>query len=71
MWAGVVPVRPWPGSPQLPPSFAISSRVRQLVVEGVSYVYKVKGAADETYSATKPVTPGADTVRASFPAHTN
>ena len=71
MWAGVVPVRPWPGSPQLPPSFAISSRVRQLVVEGVSYVYKVKGAADETYSATKPVTPGEYTVRASFPAVTN
>lgn len=41
------------------------------MVEGVSYVYKVKGAADETYSATKPVTPGAYTVRASFPAATN
>ncbi len=40
-------------------------------VEGVSYVYKVKGAADETYSATKPVTPGEYTVRASFPAATN
>ena len=41
------------------------------MVEGVSYVYKVKGAADETYSATKPVTPGEYTVRASFPAVTN
>ncbi len=40
-------------------------------VEGVSYVYKVRGAADETYSPTKPVAPGEYTVRASFPAATN
>ena len=40
-------------------------------VDGVSYVYKVRGAADETYSTTKPTSPGTYTVRASFPTATN
>ncbi|MFG6372833.1 MAG: S-layer homology domain-containing protein, partial [Oscillospiraceae bacterium] len=54
------------GEPSVPVSASDTNGV-----DGVSYVYKVRGAADETYSTTKPTSPGTYTVRASFPAATN